>query len=274
MSKLSQLDYIYLGYCDALLTANPVGNTRELNNISFTIHNINENIVSVRDISPSYLFGELIWYFSGRHDTRFISAFSKFWEKLSDNGRTSNSAYGYLMQYAFGFNQIEKVIELLKQDPDSRRAKINLNTPNGRVIETKDEPCTVFLQFMIRGGKLHCTAVMRSNDIWLGLPYDVAFFTEVQKYIARQLGVEYGTYTHFVVSMHAYERDIEKIQQIVSNPVSKPLHINNEELVTNAELLGAYIDQRINRGEEVKEEIVKLFDRFEICTEVLHGEAL
>lgn len=235
----NNVDYLYLCMCKDLLHAPKIGGdaaadrintggTRELNNVKLVLTDITNNIVSIRGISPSYLFAELLWYFNGRRDLEFISKFSSAWTGLSDDGETCNSAYGYLMKYAFDFDQIEKVIELLKKDPTSRRAKININTPNEYVIETKDEPCTMFLQFLIRNGKLHCTTVMRSNDIWFGFPYDMAFFTELQKYIADKLNVNYGTYTHFVVSMHMYERDYDKIHKIVKQPIVKTIDFDRK----------------------------------------------
>ena len=262
------MDSIYLALSKKLLDAPRVGNTRELNNVSFTLSNINNNIVGIRDISLSYLCGELVWYFSGRHDTEFIAAFSKFWNKITDDGETANSAYGYLMKKGFDFDQIEKVIELLEKDPNSRRAKINLNTPNEKVIETKDEPCTMFLQFLIRDGKLDCTAVMRSNDIWFGLPYDVAFFTELQKYIAHRLNLRYGTYTHFAVSLHMYDRNREDIERIVHRPVPKLIRINNEPLVENAKYFAYVIEEDyLNKGIDPKRKIVDLFRGYEILRE-------
>lgn len=233
MGRIStNIDNIYLALCKDLLKAPRVGNTRELNNVKIVLKDITKNIVSVRGISPSYLFGELLWYFNGDNSLKFIESFSPFWSKITDDGETCNSAYGYLMQYKHQFNQIEKVIEILEADPLSRRAKININTPNPNVKETHDEPCTMSIHFMIRKNKLDCTVVMRSNDIWFGLPYDVAFFTQLQKYIADRLGVGYGWYTHFAVSLHMYDRDAETIAKIVENPISKPVVFDEAKLVT------------------------------------------
>lgn len=234
MGRMStNIDDIYLMLAKDLLKAPKVGNTRELNNVKIVLKDITQNIVSVRGISPSYLFGELLWYFNGDNSLEFISQFSSFWNGLSDDGKTCNSAYGYLIQEAHGFNQIEKVIEILKEDPLSRRAKININVPNPLVKETKDEPCTMSLHFMIRKNNLDCTVIMRSNDIWFGFPYDVAFFTELQKYIARELGVGYGWYTHFAVSLHMYDRDADKLAKIVKNPVSKPIEFDRKKFFEN-----------------------------------------
>lgn len=227
MGRIStNIDDIYLTLVKDLLKARRVGNTKELLNVKITLKDITKNIVSIRGLSPSYLFGELLWYLNADNSLEFISQFSSFWNKLSDDGETCNSAYGYLIEKAHGYNQLEKVIEILKEDPNSRRAKININFPSDRVDTTKDEPCTMSVHFMIRHNKLDCTVVMRSNDIWFGFPYDVAFFTELQKLVAKELGVGYGWYTHFAVSLHMYDRDIEKLAEIVENPVSKPIEFN------------------------------------------------
>lgn len=195
-----------------------VGNTVELQNVSFQLTDIENNIpTSRKNYSLKYLLGELYWYFSGSNSLSTISQYSNFWTKISDDGITSNSAYGYIMQHKFNFNQIEKMIELLRHDENSRRAVININVPNEYVIETLDEPCTIAIQFLIREGKLNATVMMRSNDLWFGLPYDIPFFTELQKYIANELGVEYGMYTHFVTSMHIYDRNMDDINESIKN---------------------------------------------------------
>ena len=269
---MNEIDRIYVDLCKKLSTSPHVGNTKEMNNVRIMLNDINQNIVSVRGISPSYLFGEWLWYFTGRNDVEFISQYGSMWKRLSDDGKTNNSAYGYIMQKKFGFNQVEKIIELLTEDPSSRRAVININIPNPNVITTKDEPCTIALQFMIRDNKLHCTAIMRSNDIWLGFPYDVAFFTELQKYIADQLHVLYGSYTHFVVSMHVYDRNFEDIEKIVAHPISKPFIFDRKQFHRKKDFVAEMIDVAIQHGSEhVKEITLTLakdyFDFWEVKNE-------
>lgn len=265
MGRVSDtIDNIYLTLCKDLLHAPKVGNTRELNNVKLELININNNIVSIRNISDAYLFAELLWYFTGRNDMKFIGSFASMWQRLSDDGVTNNSAYGHLMKNAYGFDQIEKVIELLTKDPESRRAVINLNVPNEKVIETKDEPCTIALQFMIRKNQLHCTTMMRSNDIWFGLPYDIAFFTELQKYIADRLKVEYGTYTHFVTSLHMYDRDAEKISEIVDNPISNKITFNRTNFHCHAEFIATLVETAINHNVKPQKLLLELLDDYEI----------
>lgn len=248
----SNIDELYLSVCQTLLSVPRIGECHEITNAKLTLTDIDNNIVSIRNISKEYLMAELVWYFAGRNDVEFIGSFAKMWKEISDDGQTNNSAYGYLMRYQHGFDQIEKIIELLKKDPDSRRAVINLNVPNQFVIETKDEPCTIALQFMIRRDELCCTAMMRSNDIWFGFPYDVAFFTELQKYIAFRLEIPVGSYTHFAVSLHMYERDFEKIRKVVIEKKSDPVRFDRIAFYDYYDAISEAMDLIIAQKEDVK----------------------
>ena len=94
---------------------------------------------------------------------------------------------------------------MLKADPNTRQAVIHIKDASNE--QTKDLPCTLTLQFLIRGGKLNLIANMRSNDIWLGFPYDAFSFTCLQMKMAMELGVEVGFYIHMAGSMHLYKRN-------------------------------------------------------------------
>lgn len=209
---------IYIQLCGKLtVQGQEVAGTRELLNSGFTLLDITDNVASVRKgFSAAYMLGEMLWYWTARSDVEFISKFSKFWQKISDDGKTNRSAYGDIVFNRYGFDQMAQVVDILKKDPASRRALINFNVPNPKRFETKDEICTIALVFELRDGKLDCTCIMRSNDIWLGVPYDVVFFTSLQRGIADRLGVEYGKYTHYAISLHAYERNLADIREVWS----------------------------------------------------------
>lgn len=253
------INEIYKDLCGKLQWfSEKVGNTREVRNVSFTF-DVNEgNIVSCRDISLPYLFGEMTWYLAGSQSMQFISKFGSLWSRISDDGETSNSAYGAIMFMRHDFNQVNRIVELLKKDKNSRRAVINFNVPNPRVIETKDEPCTICLQFLIRNGKLDCTGVMRSNDIWFGLPYDIVFFTEVQKYIAAQVGIGVGTYTHFATSLHVYEKDLDKLSKVINKDEYDTIEVNFSPLWQLAHKV--YV--AVNESDNPREEVMKQFEKY------------
>ena len=194
-----------------------VANTIELENVKFTLTNPCDNIVTLKErkTSKKYLLAENIWYARGSNAVSFIGPFASMWTKITDDGLTNNSAYGYIWKYKHGFNQVEKIIEMLTKNPNNRRAVININTANADIIETKDEQCTMYLQFLVRDGKLNMTANMRSNDLIYGLTNDIAAFTALQQYIAYRLNLHVGTYTHFDTSLHYYDHSQEMVDKIL-----------------------------------------------------------
>lgn len=169
------------------------------------IHNPREGIVNspVRDMSMKYAIGELLWYLSGSNMLSDIQPYSSFWSKISDDGLTINSSYGHRIKSKFGFDQWEYVKNTLRNDRGSRQAVIHIK--DASETPTNDMPCTIALQYQIRGNELHATTIMRSNDIWLGWPYDVFCFTSLQVLLAMELGVTVGTYTHIANNLHLYE---------------------------------------------------------------------
>lgn len=251
-----EINILYRNICkDLIENGEHVNGTKEINNYTFTLKNIKNNIVTLqsRDISLTYCAAEMLWYWTGRNDTEFIGKFASMWNRITDDGKTNNSAYGYLLQYKHGFNQIEKVIELLQKDPNSRRAFININLPNKNVIETKDEMCTIGLQFYIRDGKLNCTGIMRSNDIYFGLTYDIVYFTYLQSYIAKRLNIECGTYTHFATSMHYYDRDEDKIEAIAYSDLTQlDESLDIDKLLEHQTELCNYVDNDFTNKSEFK----------------------
>lgn len=159
----------------------------------------------IRNLPMRYAVGELMWYLSGNKDLSAIQNYTKAWDRMSDDGKTVNSNYGWCIKYKYGFDQWEFVKDLLTKDPLSRQAVIHIKTADN--TPSKDVNCTVCMQFFIRDNLLHATVYMRSNDIWMGFPYDVFSFTALQCKMAMELGVGIGTYTHIAGSLHLYERD-------------------------------------------------------------------
>lgn len=236
-------------------TRNIRGGTKELCNYMFTIDDLDSEYVSLvtGKSNLTYLAAEILWYWSSRNDTEFIGKFGPMWKKLSDDGIHANSAYGYILKEKFGFNQIEKIVELLTVDPYSRRAVMNINVPNENVIETKDEPCTVCLDYQIRNGKLHCTCVMRSNDVNFGLRNDLGFFISLQKYIAERLHVPVGTYTHFAMSIHFYDRDTKFVKDVAYGTMESINEILDiKTLIDCKDVLIDWIDNHFTTKEEFK----------------------
>ncbi len=190
----------------------------------FTITNPLDRLpyVPARKFSATYVIAELLWYLSADDKTDWIANYSSFWNNISDDGETANSAYGARIfkphpRIAGGtFSQWDYIKEELSKDPDSRRAVVHIRSPWDSVKAKLDVPCTLSLQFFIRDEKLHLVAHMRSSDLILGIAYDVPAFTLMQELMAKELGVGLGNYTHVSNSLHIYERHFEMVEEMIS----------------------------------------------------------
>jgi thymidylate synthase len=111
--------------------------------------------------------------------------------------------------------QVSSALTKLRQDPDTRQAVITLWDPTlDNQPHKKDYPCTVALTFEVHANRLAMTTVMRSNDVWRGLPYDMFQFTQLQQTMANILGIEAGFYRHVALSLHAYEEDWAELEKV------------------------------------------------------------
>ena len=182
------------------------GDSRELVGVLIRLENPRArlSVTTVRGQLFSCL-GELFWYLSGSDSLEKITYYVPDYAEESDDGVRVKSAYGPRLFGMRGINQIEDVVSLLKSKPNTRRAVVQLYDASD-LQSSKSPPCTCFLQFLVRGHQLHAFVSMRSNDAYIGLPHDVFAFTMIQELVARELGVEVGTYTHAVASLHLYAK--------------------------------------------------------------------
>ena len=163
----------------------------------------------IRKLATRYAIGEMLWYMSGNSHLKEIQKYTKNWDRMSDDGVYVNSNYGWCIKHKYGFDQWEFVKNLLSTDPNTRQAVIHIKEADQ--TPSKDVNCTVCLQFFIREGKLYLTTYMRSNDLWMGFPYDVFQFMNMQVLMSMELGIPLGTYTHIAGSLHLYERDYRRV---------------------------------------------------------------
>ena len=183
----------------------------------------------VRRMNPPYAAAELLWYLSGDNSIQMIKAYAPQYERFvageMDDGEHANGAYGYRWQV---HGQITDVVRQLTAKPDSRQAVMTCWDSRDLTGATyggfNDIPCTLTLNFKLWDKRLYLTVTMRSNDVWLGLPYDVWSFTTLQLLIAYRLkhaGVDIeglGWYQHQAMSMHLYDRNSIKVKQTANPP--------------------------------------------------------
>ena len=159
--------------------------------------------------------GETLWYLAGSNKLEFILYYIRIYGNFAEADETIQGAYGPRLFAMRGhINQIDNIIKLLRRKPSSRQALIQLFNAEDLLKDYKDIPCTCSMQFFVRRGALDAVVYMRSNDAFLGLPHDVFAFTFIQELIARSLGLKLGTYKHMVGSLHLYEADRKKVENV------------------------------------------------------------
>lgn len=230
-----KIDKIYKEVIKTLLNnSKSINDTLEIQNACLVINDptLNNFSFPLREISEKYCNAELKWYWSADNSCETIGKYAKLWLNITDDGKTNNSAYGYILHKKYGIDQLKEVIDLLKSDPNSRRAVLNISDPALNKKTTKDMQCTIAIQFLIRQKQLDMTVYMRSNDIIFGLPYDYIYFTSLGLYVAEKLNLKLGTYTHYATSLHIYKKDICRLKphkQILNIPYRKIIKENYEE---------------------------------------------
>jgi thymidylate synthase len=122
--------------------------------------------------------------------------------------------------------QLHWVVEKLKRDSQTRQAVMTIWDPKtDNAVGKKDYPCTVALGFDLASGQLNMHVVMRSSDVWLGIPYDWFQFTQLQFTVARMLNAFPGTYTHTSWSLHLYERNLEAARKVIESAPENPVRV-------------------------------------------------
>lgn len=166
-----------------------------------------------RQLGYRFLAAEAAWILSGSNRVEEIVPFARQLGTFSDDGVFFDGAYGPPF-----VEQVGWVARKLQEDPQTRQAVMTIWRP--RPGSSKDVPCTVALQWLIRDGALRCCATMRSSDAWTGWPYDVHTFSMMSAYIAlllrgRHAGpvgtvdISLGELTLTCGSQHLYKRDLE-----------------------------------------------------------------
>ncbi len=191
---------------------------RELRGVTLTLTDPRYNILTTRERKLNYHFlvAEWLWMRFGHRDVATIAAFNRQLVNYSDDGLTFFGAYGPRI-----VSQLDAIVTKLTEDPDSRQAVLEIWRPEALTAKTLDVPCTLTWQFFIRNGKLEMHANMRSNDIWLGFPYDIFNFTQIQHELASRLGVKLGNYVHHVGSLHLYDQHVIRVIDILIKSASR-----------------------------------------------------
>ena len=181
--------------------------TKALFNVGFTLLEPRARMITsdMRNWKEDYAEAEWKWYLSeNRNISKLGDIYGKvpeIWKRMADGNGDVNSNYGW--QWSRN-DQIDYVVDLLKNEPDTRQAAITILDTKEHDTFTFDTPCTYAIQFTIVNNKLHMCVTMRSNDLWYGFCNDQYQFSKLQEMISDELNIDMGTYYHFAHNLHIY----------------------------------------------------------------------
>ncbi len=189
----------------------PFGDTKALFNVGFYLENPSLRQITnpERKWSASYAEAEWQWYLSGDRDINKLGEIygkiPEIWKRMANEHDLVNSNYGWQWMRE---DQLAKVINILRDEKDTRQAAISIYDGKEMHMYEYDTPCTYAVQFTIIDGLLCMSVYMRSNDLWYGFCNDQYQFSLLQELVASMLGIEIGWYYHHAHNMHLYNDKI------------------------------------------------------------------
>lgn len=207
--------------------------TRELTAVTLLFSDPSRPMLPVgvgRGVNTKLAALEALQLISGSyHHDLVVAAAPTFEDVLVDLEDPNYGAYGPRT-----VEQVANCVAILRADPLTRQAVVSIWREED-LTHAGDKPCTIFLQFLVRprGDTLMALELhthMRSQDVWLGTPYDVFMFTQLQHTVARDLGLPVGQYVHHTTSLHVYARNIEATQRLQHAPESPAQRVHTNSL--------------------------------------------
>lgn len=144
----------------------------------------------------------------------------EMWEQFLVYGQFD---YTYSMRIN-GLDKLDRIIELLKSDPDTRKAIINIFTTSDTIYYdgSKRMPCSIYYSFLIRQNskgepQLNICYHQRSSDFVQHFGDDVYLAWRLMEYIAREVGIKPGYLYHTIDSLHSYQKDWRLLQTSIDD---------------------------------------------------------
>lgn len=192
-------------------------------------------LVTTKKLHTRSIFYELLWFLRGDTNIQFLKDNKvTIWDEWADENGNLGPVYGKQWrswEAADGrkIDQITKIIEQIKKDPNSRRHLVVAFNP-GEVDKMALPPCHAFFQFYVSQGKLSCQLYQRSADIFLGVPFNIASYALLTHMVAQVCNLEVGEFIHTLGDAHLYLNHVEQAKlQLTRTPKPLPkLKLNPE----------------------------------------------
>lgn len=173
-----------------------------------------------RRVYPKTAAAEVAWFLRAERSVRWLERYAKIWSKFVEaDGETVDASYGYRWRRHFGRDQMLLAIGALSANPTDRRVFVSAWDPGGDGLgapNQKNVPCPVGFTFSITPDRrLHSSVLIRSSDVFVGLPYDVMGHAILMQVVASSIektsgkDLPLGTMQMTLAHPHLYEPHFE-----------------------------------------------------------------
>ena len=160
---------------------------------------------------------ELLWFLDGDTNVKYLKENKvRIWDEWADENGDLGPVYGkqwrsWETRDGETIDQIAQAIDLIKNNPDSRRIIVNAWNV-GDLPKMALSPCHCLFQFYVADGKLSCQLYQRSADTFLGVPFNIASYALLTMMMAQVCGLEAGDFVHTFGDVHLYQNHMEQTQ--------------------------------------------------------------
>src|SRR5688572_2791537 len=164
-------------------------------------------VLTTKKLHLRSIIHELLWFLKGDTNTQYLKDNGvSIWDEWADSAGDLGPVYGaqwrsWRSADGSTIDQISKVIEDIKKNPDSRRLIVSAWNV-GEIEKMALPPCHTFFQFYVANGRLSCQLYQRSADIFLGVPFNIASYGLLTMMIAQVTGLKSGEFIHTLGDAH------------------------------------------------------------------------
>ncbi|NNC95207.1 MAG: thymidylate synthase [Chitinophagales bacterium] len=192
-------------------------------------------LLTTKKLHLRSIIHELLWFLDGDTNIKYLNENKvNIWNEWADENGDLGPVYGYQWRSWPGKNgetidQITNAVDLIKNNPDSRRIIITAWNP-ADIKEMALPPCHCLFQFYVTEGRLSCQLYQRSADTFLGVPFNIASYALLTHMVAHVCDLKVGEFIHSFGDVHLYSNHYEQARtQIERQPGTLPeLKINRE----------------------------------------------
>lgn len=173
----------------------------------------------VRDCNPFFHLFETIWMFAGQTNVRPLMMYNKRMTDFAEANGELHGAYGHRWRQGFGFDQLARIVGMLRDEPSTRRAVLTMWSAHGDLgAKKRDLPCNTHCYFAMREGALSMTVCCRSNDmVWGAYGANAVHFSMLHEFICNATGLPMGEMYQFSNNFHIY-KEVPKYEEMMSYP--------------------------------------------------------